>query len=128
VIVEMSVRITSPAVASASSERWAAEGFPAPQASVTTTGMRPRSAPWRTVGSIPTSVATPTVAKAVTVAQRELQQRALECGHRELVEDRLRCSRSELGQQLESGRVGQERRDDLLDPVLALPRHRGTQL
>jgi hypothetical protein len=42
-MAEVSVRIASPAKASASSERLAAGAFPAPQASVTTTGMRPRS-------------------------------------------------------------------------------------
>jgi hypothetical protein len=41
-MVEMSVRIASPAVASASSERLAAAWFPAPQALVTTTGISQR--------------------------------------------------------------------------------------
>jgi hypothetical protein len=42
--VATSVRIASPAKASESSERLAADGSPAPQASVTTTGITPRSA------------------------------------------------------------------------------------
>src|SRR4029453_13278120 len=62
------------------------------------------------------------------VAQRELQRGALECRHRELVEDRLRWAGSELWHQLKARRVAQERRDDLLDPVLSLPGHRSAQL
>ena len=58
-------------------ERLAAEGLPAPQASVTTTGMRLRSAPWRTVGSRPTSMATPTIANAVTCASRSANSRGV---------------------------------------------------
>jgi hypothetical protein len=53
-MVAMSVRMASPAMARASRDRLAAAWSPAPQASVTTTGTRPWSAPCRTVGSIPT--------------------------------------------------------------------------
>ena len=49
-----------------------ASAWPAPQASRTTIGMRPRSAPWRTVGSMPISVAMPQMTKSGgRVAQRE---------------------------------------------------------
>jgi hypothetical protein len=50
VTVAVSVRRASPEKARLSMERFAASSWPAPQASVTTTGMKPRSAPWRTVG------------------------------------------------------------------------------
>ena len=58
------VKNASPMKRRLASARSPASLWPAPHASVTTTGMYPRSAPWRTVGSIPISVATPTMMNA----------------------------------------------------------------
>src|SRR2546430_1119285 len=70
-IVSVSVINASPATFKLSIERLAASSLPAPHASVTSTGMYPRSAPWRAVGSIPISVAMPTTIKALMPQSRK---------------------------------------------------------
>ena len=69
--VSVSVNNASPEKAKLSSERFAASGCPAPHASVMTTGIKPRSAAWRTVGSIPTSIAMPATATAIMAQSRK---------------------------------------------------------
>src|SRR5512139_1823668 len=55
--------LVSPRKRMLASERSAASAWPPLQASSTRMGMKPRSAPWRTVGLIPVSVATPQMMK-----------------------------------------------------------------
>src|SRR5258706_6564710 len=67
----VSVMMASPAKCSASQERCAASPWPAPPASVMTTGIMPRSAAWRAVGSIPISIAMPAIATPALAQSRK---------------------------------------------------------
>jgi hypothetical protein len=81
------------------------------------------------VGSRPTSMATPAIAKAVTCASRRANSSGVPSkADSESLSKMASDAWGELGHDLEPRRVAQERRDDVLDAILALPRHRHAQL
>jgi hypothetical protein len=88
-------------------DRSAASGFPAPQASVTMVVMYPKSAPLRTVGSIPISISTPTMMKVVMPRSRRAMSSGVPSNgrHRDLVENGFRGERGYLRHELKAGGV-----------------------
>jgi len=105
VMVEMSVRIASPAVASGV-ERALGGGRVSGSAGVADHDRNQAAVAAVTNGRLDADLgrdADDRKGSDLGVAQREVERGALERGHRELVEDRLRLARSELGQELKTG-------------------------
>ena len=129
-IVSVSVIKASPANFKLSIDRLAASSLPAPQASVTSTGVSARSAPWRTVGSIPISVATPTMIKALMPQSRKAKSSHLpsKADNSQFVEDAFSRMRLQFRQDLKSRSVAQKPWIHLFRRIRALPGHRHAEL